>query len=436
MSGQSWTELGIAAAALLLMTVAATIAATSALASQVRLRRLAEEQGRHRSLERLLDPHRSLVAALLLVEAASIATAASMLTAVFAREVGRFPHLLAVVVTTLVYLALGLALPRALSRRRPNRTAGGLLAIGLGLEWLTRPLVGLVDAITRGLARLVPAEPEPLAAVGTEEEIRSVLAHLPEDGVVQEDEARMIDNVLQLEDTTARDIMVPRVDIVAVAEDADPAEVVATITAAGHSRVPVYRDSIDQIVGVLYAKDLLPWVTQDASDLPLADLVRKPVIIPETKRVDDLLREFQLNRNHLAIVVDEYGGTAGLVTFEDIIEEIVGDVQDEHDAETPLLEWVGEDEVVADGRLPVEDLEEALGVVVEGDDTGTVAGFVHRHLEHLPEIGEQFEADGLSVTVLDVEGHRTRLLRIARADQPNAADRATGPVGGEEPSGS
>ena len=160
------------------------------------------------------------------------------------------------------------------------------------------------------------------------------------------------------------------------------------------------------------------------------------MIIPETKRVDDLLREFQLNRNHLAIVVDEYGGTAGLVTFEDIIEEIVGDVQDEHDAETPLLEWVGEDEVVADGRLPVEDLEEALGVVVEGDDTGTVAGFVHRHLEHLPEIGEQFEADGLSVTVLDVEGHRTRLLRIARADQPNAADRATGPVGGEEPSGS
>ena len=418
MSGQSWTELGIAAAALLLMTVAATIAATSALAGQVRLRRLAEEQGRHRSLERLLDPHRSLVAALLLVEAASIATAASMLTALFAREVGRFPHLLAVVVTTLVYLALGLALPRALSRRRPNRTAAGLLAIGLGLEWLTRPLVGLVDAITRGLARLVPAEPVPLAAVGTEEEIRSVLAHLPEDGVVQEDEARMIDNVLQLEDTTARDIMVPRVDIVAVAEDADPAEVVATITAAGHSRVPVYRDSIDQIVGVLYAKDLLPWVTQDASDLPLADLVRKPVIIPETKRIDDLLREFQLSRNHLAIVVDEYGGTAGVVTFEDIIEEIVGDIRDEYDTEEAMpIQKLAEGRYVADAAIAIGDLEMHLGKKLPEDgDFESLGGLIVHRAGRVPEVGATIALDGYRLIVREADETRVVKVEIVRAE--------------------
>jgi CBS domain containing-hemolysin-like protein len=226
----------------------------------------------------------------------------------------------------------------------------------------------------------------------------------------------MIDNVLHLEETTARDIMVPRVDIVAVEEGASPREIVDAITETGHSRLPVYRESIDQIVGVLYAKDLLPFVIGATRTLPIEQLVRPPYVVPESKRVDDLLAELRRNRVHIAVVADEYGGTAGLVTIEDILEEIVGEIHDEYDEETVLLERISDNEIIADGRLPIEEVETALGLELIGEDDpyGTAAGFVHWHLDRLPQPGDRFDAQGLRAEVLDMEGHRLRRLRLTR----------------------
>lgn len=230
----------------------------------------------------------------------------------------------------------------------------------------------------------------------------------------------MIDAVLELEDTPVRDVMVPRVDMVAVEVSQSAAEVLAVITSAGHSRVPVYRDTIDNIIGILYAKDLLPFVIGTTETLPLARLVRPAWIVPESKRIDDLLAELRRNRIHIAIVADEYGGTAGLVTIEDIIETIVGDIQDEYDRETPMLQRIADGEIVAEGGIPLTEIEDALGVDLadENGEVSTAAGWVHVHLGRLPQPGDVFEADGLRCEILGVEGHRLRRLRLTRIDGP------------------
>ena len=422
MSGESWRELAVAVVALLLMAVAATVEATATLVSRHRLRQLAEERDRYRSVQWLVDPKRELAASLLVIQAVAIAAAASLLTTVVGRELGTAQHALAIAVVGAVFLLVGQALPRALAATRPERAATTLVGLAGLLTFLVRPLVWLVGALARAFARVLPGEPGNLAPVGTEEELRSLTVEADDGGVIEPEEREMIDNVLHLEETTARDIMVPRVDVVAVAEGTPAWEIVATITDAGHSRLPVYRETIDHIVGVLYAKDLLPFVMGDTRELPLAKLLRPAHVVPESKRVGDLLTELRRDRVHIAIVADEYGGTAGLLTIEDILEEIVGEIQDEYDLEeVALVERVGEGELVADGRLPIEDVAEALGLVFTDDDYGTVAGFVHRHLGRLPSDGDRFEAEGLGVEVLKVEGRRVRRLRLTRLGDGPAA---------------
>ena len=442
MSSQSWWELAIAAAALLVMALAATVEATATLISRHRLRQVAESHGRQRTVQGLLDPRRSLAASLLLVQAVAIAVAASLLTTVVLREVETAEHALAIAVVAATFLVLGQALPRALAGSRPERAATLLVGLAGLLSWLVRPLTAVVDATARFLGRVLPGSEGESAPVGTEEELRSLALEDPDDGVIEAGEREMIDAVLHLEETTVRDIMVPRVDVVAVEETVPPDQIVATITGAGHSRIPVYRESIDHIVGVLYAKDLLPFVIGTTEELPLARLLRPAYVVPESKRVDDLLTELRRHKVHIAIVADEYGGTAGLVTIEDILEEIVGEIHDEYDVEDPLFERVSDTELIADGRLPIEDVGEAFGLEFVDEDYGTVGGFVHHHLERLPREGDRFDAEGLHVEVLAVEGRRLRRLRLVKlpdrstdapdagGDQGASIDAEIGPAAG------
>jgi CBS domain containing-hemolysin-like protein len=429
-SDQSWAELVVAVAALTILAVAAMVEAVATLVSRSRLRQLAEQRGSLRSVQSLLDPRRSLIGALELVQAIAVATAASLLTTVLVREAGAFEHLLAVVVVVAVYLLLGQALPRAWAATRPDRAAGALLAIAGGLAFVVRPLTAVTDTATSILQHFLPGPIAGGVAAGTEEELHAAI-EVPDDGIIEPEEREMIDNVLQLEDTPVREIMVPRVDIVAVDERSSDQAIIETITTAGHSRVPVYRETIDQIIGVLYAKDLLPFVIGTTVQIPLDRLIRPAFVVPESKRIDDLLGELRLHRVHIAIVADEYGGTAGLVTIEDIIEEIVGDIQDEYDLEQPLLETLAPGVVVVDGGISLDDVEDAIGVDLrdDEDEVTTVAGFVHRHLERLPREGDQFDADGLRIEVLQVDGHRLRRLRLTRlVPDPSSTSSPSDPV--------
>jgi putative hemolysin len=405
------------------MAGAATVEASAGLISRHRFRQAASGSSRERSVQTLLDPRRSLVSALQLVQAIAIGLAASLITFIILRQGGWGPVVIAVLVTGTIFLFFGQAVPRALARTRPSATAGVLLSLCRVVATLVRPLSALSDGAADLFTRLLGGEHPDTVPAGSEDELLIITRDDSDDGVIEPEERRMIDNVLRLEDTTARDIMVPRVDIVAVAEDASSQDIVDAMTEKGHSRLPVYRESIDEIVGILYAKDLLPFVIGSTRMLPIKQLLRPAYLVPESKRLDDLLGELRRNRVHIAVVSDEYGGTAGLVTIEDILEEIVGEIQDEYDEETTLLEQVSGSEIIVDGRLPIEEIEGALGIALTGEDDpyGTAAGFVHWHLERMPQEGDHFDAHGIRAEVLDVEGHRLRRLRLTRlaAEDPS-----------------
>ena len=416
MSGESWGELAIAIAALIVMAVAASVDAAVAGLGRHRPRLgggSADEAGRHRTVRALLDPRRALAGALLVIQVVALAAGASFLTTVVAREVGGAEHALATVLVTASYLVFGRALSLAVAARHPGGAAFGPFA--RLLAGAARPLASMTDALARGFSRVLPGGVPAGAPAGTEDELRSIAMDGGDEDLIEAEEREMIDGVLHLEEMTVREIMVPRVDMVAVERSASPAEIVATITGAGHSRIPVYHESIDQILGILYAKDLLPYVLGGNDRVPpLVELVRPAFVVPESKRVDDLLKELQRHRIHIAIVADEYGGTAGMLTIEDILEEIVGEIQDEYDREQPLIERLPEGALVADGRLPIEDVEDALGLTFTDDDYGTLGGFVHRHLGRVANEGDRFTAEGVAVEVLTVEGNRVRRLRLER----------------------
>lgn len=237
-----------------------------------------------------------------------------------------------------------------------------------------------------------------------------------DEGVDDEEEDASV-ALFPLESTTVREIMTPRPDIVSVSAAASLDDVVETIRGSGRSRIPITGDDLDEIKGVVYAKDLVRFVHGVEAPPPgLCEMAREPVFVPEAKPIDDLLREFQRDRIHLAIVVDEYGGTAGVVTLEDVLEEVVGEIRDEYDRETPLVEEVGEDRYVLDGRLDVDDFNLRMGSRLDATQVETMGGFVARELGTIAEGGEVVTVDGWSFGVTAVEGKRITRITAERCE--------------------
>jgi CBS domain containing-hemolysin-like protein len=233
-------------------------------------------------------------------------------------------------------------------------------------------------------------------------------------GGVEEEERRMIRGIIDLEDKTAREIMVPRIDI-AASELGESVDTVANlIIERGFSRIPVFKESIDDIVGIVYAKDLLRAVSNGTRERALTELLRRPVFIPESKRLDQLLTEMRASRTHMAIVVDEYGGTAGLVTIEDLLEEIVGEIEDEYDTAAPPVEVISPDEVLLDAGSPTETLQELFDRNIESEDFDTVGGLVIHELGRLPDVGDQVTIGDLNLQVLSMAGRRIKRVRVQR----------------------
>jgi len=224
-----------------------------------------------------------------------------------------------------------------------------------------------------------------------------------------------------MEDTTAREIMVPRIDIVALEDDAPFDDALRVIVERGFSRLPIYRETIDNIEGIIYAKDLLRCLTENRRPA-LKEVARPPYFIPESKKVDELLTELRQSKVHIAIVVDEYGGTAGLVTIEDLIEEIVGEIQDEYDREEARIERVNEGEAILDARVSVDALSELFGFRADDEqDYDSVGGFVYHRLGKVPVAGDEVHVDGLKLRVLSVLGRRIKKVRATRVTEADEA---------------
>ena len=288
-------------------------------------------------------------------------------------------------------------------------------------DWLVRIFVFLLVPVTfffRLLERVISGKRDGEMVKNpflSEDGIRFLLDMGSEgEEPIEAAEREMIDNIIEFKETIVREIMVPRLDIVALPEDTNLHDALDLIIKAGHSRIPVYRESIDHIVGILYAKDLLVWM-RDGRQFDLKDILRPPYFVPETKKVYDLLREMQKSHIHLAIVVDEYGGVAGLVTIEDLLEEIVGEIQDEYDKqEIVYAKKVDDNTYIFDARILIEDVNELLGSDISSEGSDTLGGFIYSQLGRIPVPGETISYDGLDLEVLSISGQRILKVRVSR----------------------
>ena len=416
MGSDGWLALVVAVIALTILAVAALVQTVLGRASKSRVQAAlgqAPDSPGSKKARGGIDPRQGLIATMVLIQVLSAIFAASLLTYVFSKVFTVDLDWLAIAVVIVYYLVFGQIVPRAADQKELEPYVDRLVGVGRAGSLLVAPVNMLIEAGVRRAKVILPG-----AAASIEDEEAEELRSRPSITDMEdlgEVEQQMIDGILGLRSTNVREIMVPRLDIIAVERSVPPRELIETITKAGHSRIPVYQESIDSILGVLYAKDLLPFVIGTTQRIPLLDLIRPAFVVPESKQVNDLFAELKRTRIHLAIVADEYGGTAGLVTIEDILEEIVGEIQDEYDSESPLFAHDEEGVLLADGRLPIEDVEEALRIEFEEDDDfGTLGGFVHKHLGRLPIQGDEFEAEGVRVEILVVERHRVRQLRLTK----------------------
>jgi putative hemolysin len=319
-----------------------------------------------------------------------------------------------VAVLSLVAVLFGLFVPRSIGARHAQ---GVLLILVWPLElitWFTRPLVGVLFMLTRILTRPFGGNPQAGALV-TEDDIKSLVETGQAQGVLEEREQRMITSIFAISEKPVHEVMVPRTDIVAIDVNTPPAEILKDITKVGHSRIPVYEGSPDNIIGILYVKDLFRRLARGEKDVQIRPYLRPAQFVPESKKIDELLRDMQKDKVHIAIVVDEYGGTSGLVTIEDLVEEIVGEIRDEYDVEQEMVLPISESEALMDARVPFEEVREAFALdLPSSENYDTLGGFIVAQLGRFPRSGETVEAGGARFVVESVEGRRIRRVRVVK----------------------
>lgn len=279
------------------------------------------------------------------------------------------------------------------------------------LERLAVPLLG--DAVV--FLPLIEAHAEPAEPAAREQALEQMVEASERAGLIESDEHAMISGILELNRTLVREIMVPRIDVVAIEVGTPLRDALDVVIAGAHSRVPIYEESIDRVIGLLYAKDLLKALREADPAVSLRDLMRPAHFVPESERLDELLQELQRAKVHMAIVVDEYGGTAGIVTIEDVLEEIVGEIQDEYDTtEEPLIERVSENEGIFNARVNVDEVNDALGLTLP-TESDTLGGLVYQRLEKMPKVGDQVRVGEVTIEVQSVIGRRIKKVRVVKA---------------------
>ena len=403
------------------------------------------DEGNHgaRRVRRLLDnPGRFLAVAqigLTFLGFFASAFAAVSLVDGLAELLGRFQPLhdssrvLALIAVTVILsmftIVFGELVPKTLALAYPERFA---LTLAQPIDLLGRlfgPLVAFLTGVTRAITRPFGADVSRAAQI-TADELKLIIERGGQQGILEAEEEQMINAVIELGDRRLHEVMVPRIDIVALSATASLETAVDMIVEEGHSRVPVYQESIDEVVGILYAKDLLPFLNSSSGPRPtVRSIMRAPLFAPESMSIDDLLHDFQRKKVHIAIVLDEYGGTAGLVTIEDLLEEIVGEIQDEYDVEEPMIVRLSEVELRIDGRVDVDELADLFDMSIEledEDEYDTVGGLVFHRIGRVPVPGDQIEVDGLRLTVETTDGRRVGKVLVVRerpAPDDDEADR-------------
>jgi CBS domain containing-hemolysin-like protein len=345
----------------------------------------------------------------------ALVTAAIVVADLVGDEIAEGRGAVTVLVTTLLAFVFVVVLPRALGTRRLEQLGLALSAPGYVIGRVLRPATTVVTKTIRLPRALLRRNGDPGESEAGEDGGDDTSDDEEE---IEEEERELIHSIFEFGDTLVREVMVPRTDMCVIKSDAALADALDTITNAGYSRIPIYEGDTDNIIGVLYAKDLLKRSTVRDDKTKVSVLGRAPLFVPEQKKVSDLLREMQQERVHMAIVVDEYGGTAGLVTIEDVIEEIVGEIVDEYDQEEPLVEPIEGESIRVSARLPIDEVNELLGVDLPHEEWDTVGGLVFGLTGRVPTPGERISYDSLEFQTERVTGRRIQKVIIRKVADP------------------
>jgi len=395
--------------ALLLVVAAFLSAAEISLVSVNRFRvRSLREEGNRRAekLDKLLaHPNRFLSTILMLtllvqVGASAIATGLALkfgLPVATAIATG--------VMTFLIFIFSEMA-PKTYATNNPERVAMGVAPLVNILSNIFYPLVRVLILISNGVIRIFGGKTIKEGPFVTEGDIKALVSAAEEQDVIAEEEKKLIHSIFEFGDTLVREVMIPRTDMIMLDEESNLEEALEIILSSGFSRIPVYKKDFDHIIGVLYAKDLLPYLKRGESDVRPRDFLREAYFVPETKRVSELLTELRTLTIHMAIVLDEYGGTAGLVTIEDMLEEIVGEIFDEYDSAMELYESLGNGRYTFDARISIDDLNELLCTDLPAHEWDTLGGLMYNLMGKIPKQGEAVEFEGLRLTAQKVVGRR------------------------------
>ncbi len=414
----TWLQLLILFLALILAGMASAAETAFTSTSRIKLKNQVEEgDPKAIQIDRLLSQPNVFLSTILIVNNVAVIVASSMATVLALRFSSNLGELISTILISLIVLIFCEITPKTAAVQNPMRWARMLVGPVRGAAWLLRPVVFSLSAITNSLVRLLGGQIKHRGPFVTEEELRLLVTVGEEEGVLEEEETDMINSIFEFADTTVREVMIPRIDMVTLPSTATVDEAVDVAMQGGFSRIPVYEESvgIDDIIGILYTKDMLRQLREGHNTRPIRELVRPAYFVPETKKLDDLLHEIRQRRVHMVIVVDEYGSVAGLVTIEDLVEEIVGDIQDEYDREEVLYERVNENEYIFDAKISIEEFNEVMGTNLESEYYDTLGGFLYDKLDKIPVAGDTITFEGLTYTVLATRGRRITKVSVVRS---------------------
>src|SRR5256712_10944646 len=419
MDTTAWVELLIIVIALVFAALAASAETSLTSISRVRLRQLVEQKNASAIvIERLHRDPNGYLSTILIVNTVAIivASSAATLLALHLYQERAAEWLVSLILSLVVLVACEIT-PKTLALQRAERVALRMARLVAWATFVMRPLVFILTAVTRLILRMLGGKAQVRGPFVTEEELKMLVSVGEEAGVLEEEEREMIHGIFEMGDMRVREVMVPRAALVAIEAHEPVEKAVDLVTRHGHTRIPVYEGDLDHIVGVLYAKDLLRAVVR-GEQKTLREIARKPFFTPESNLVQDVLRDLRKNRVHMAIVVDEYGGTAGAVTIEDIIEEIVGPIQDEYDVgEEDEIQYVSPNDVVLDGRVSVDDVNDLLKLQLQAAEYDTIGGYVLSQLGAMPKVGDTLTVGPAKLVVEAVRGTRIKRVRI-HSDTP------------------
>jgi CBS domain containing-hemolysin-like protein len=407
----------VSATVIVVLLIVAAFAAMAETAvtrtSRVKAHHLSQEKKRNAELlVRIVEDPAPFLNVMLLTTLLAHLFGTAVATAAALEHFGAGGEALAAGIMTFLIFVFAEVAPKTYAVQHTERA--GLLAARpvFYLGKLLAPIGKLLIVIANAVMFVLPGRGLPKGPFVTEDEIRHMVDVAEEEEQIEGEERELIHSVFEFGDTVVREVMVPRTDMVAISAEAPLEQALETIVRAGYSRIPIYEGDTDNIIGVLYAKDLLRRVSGERRGKTVASLGRGPLFVPEQKKVAELLREMQQQRVHMAIVVDEYGGTAGLVTIEDLIEEIVGEIVDEYDQEEPLVEPIDDRTMRVDAKMPIDEVNELLGVELPHDEWDTVGGLVFGITGRVPAVGEVVRFDSIEFRTERVTGRRIQKVLI------------------------